>query len=96
MFMTCYNFLVSPVAGDPTLISLNQISPTAVRLIWSPPSGGAIVNGYVVHYKTTTSVRTERAPATSIFTFLTDLTVVLPTPSQWRLPHNTCLESLRR
>ena len=68
---SCY---VSPVAGNPTRISLDQISPTTVRVIWSPPSGGATVTSYVVHYRNTTSVRTKSAPTTFIFTFLTGLT----------------------
>ena len=49
----------SPVAGDPTLTSLDQISSTAVRVMWNPPSGGATVTGYIVHYKTNSSVGTN-------------------------------------
>ena len=71
MFIT---FLVSPVAGDPTLMSLNQISPTIVRVTWSPPSGGATVTGYVVHYRTATSIKIKYAVNTSIFILLTGLT----------------------
>ena len=62
------------MAGDPTLMSLDQVSPTRVRVIWSPPSGGATVTGYVVHYRTATSVRIKRALNTSIFILLTGLT----------------------
>ena len=58
-------FHVSPVAGDPTLTSLDQISPTAVRVMWSPPSGGATVTGYVVHYRTNSSVGTKSSSSTS-------------------------------
>ena len=65
---------VFPVAGDPTLLSLDQISPTAVRVTWSPPSGGATVTGYVVHYRTGSSNGTKNEPSTSIHTFLTGLT----------------------
>ena len=53
------------MAGDPTLTSLDQISSTAVRVMWSPPSGGAIVTGYVVHYRTDSSVGTKSSSSTS-------------------------------
>ena len=42
----------STVANSPTITSLQQISLTTVRVMWSPPSGGATVTGYVVHYRT--------------------------------------------
>ena len=67
------SFVLS-VAGDPTLTSLDQIRATTVRVIWSPPSGGATVTGYVVHYRTTTSVKIKHAPRTFTSTFLTGLT----------------------
>ena len=41
---------LSPVATDPTIVSLEQVSATTVRVEWSQPSGGATVTGYVVHY----------------------------------------------
>ena len=62
------------VAGDPTMTFLHQVSPTAVRVTWSPPSGGATVTGYVVHYRTATSIKIKRALNTSIFIMLTGLT----------------------
>ena len=61
------------MAGDPALTSLDQISPTTVKVTWSPPSGGATVTGYVVHYRTGSSVGTK-TPTTSTSTFLTGLT----------------------
>ena len=65
---------VSPVAGDTTLTSLDQISSTTVRVTWSPPSGGATVTGYVVHYRGGGSVGTETVSSSSTSTFLTGLT----------------------
>ena len=62
------------VAGDPSLTSLNQISSTTVRVTWSPPSGGATVNGYVVHYRTVGSVRTDAILSSSTSTDITGLT----------------------
>ena len=62
------------MAGNPTLLSLDQMGPTAVRVTWSPPSGGATVTGYVVHYRTGSSDGTKNEPSTSILTFLTGLT----------------------
>ena len=41
---------LSPVATDPTIVSLAQVSATTVRVEWSQPSGEASVTGYVVHY----------------------------------------------
>ena len=40
-------------------MSLEQTSPDTVTVIWSPPSAGATVTGYVVHYKSATSVKTR-------------------------------------
>ena len=42
--------LCSPVATDPTIMLLVQVSVTAVRVEWSQPSGGALVTGYTIHY----------------------------------------------
>ena len=67
-------FYISAVAGDPTLIPLDQISLTAVRVTWSPPSGGATVTGYVVHYRTGSSVESKTEPSSSTSTDITDLT----------------------
>ena len=66
------SFLFS-VAGDPILTSLDQISPTTVRVTWSPPSGGATVTGYVVHYMNGGSVGTETVSSSSTSTDITDL-----------------------
>ena len=75
MFMTCH---VSPVAGNPKLTSLDQISPTAVRVTWSPPSGGATVTGYVVHYRGSGSVGMMTEPSSSTSTDITGLTSGAP------------------
>ena len=40
----------SPVATDPNIVSLVQVSGTAVRVEWSQPLGGASVTGYNIHY----------------------------------------------
>ena len=45
------------VASAPIITSLEQISPTAVRVEWSQPSEGATVTGYVVHYSDGSSER---------------------------------------
>ena len=62
------------MAGDPTLTSLDQISSTTVRVTWSPPSGGATLTGYVVHYRGGGSVGTETKPPSSTSTDITGLT----------------------
>ena len=63
------------MAGDPTLTSLDQISSTTVRVTWSPPSGGATVTGYVVHYRTGSSVRINHVSPSSTSTDITGLTI---------------------
>ena len=63
------------MAGDPILTSLDQISSTTVRVTWSPPSGGATVTGYVVHYIGGGSVGTETVPSSSASTDITGLTI---------------------
>ena len=65
------------MAGDPTLTSLDQISSTAVRVTWSPPSGGATVTGYVVHYVGGSSFRMRPVPPSSTSTDITGLTIGL-------------------
>ena len=67
-------FYLYIVAGDPTLTSLDQISPTTVRVTWSPPSGRATVTGYVVHYIGGGSVGTETVPSSPTSTNITGLT----------------------
>ena len=71
---TIIRIVVSPVAGDPTLTSLDQISSTTVRVTWSPPSGAATVTGYVVHYKTGSFVRINHVSPSSTSTDITGLT----------------------
>ena len=48
--MCFHSLLHSPVATDPNIVSLVQVSATTVRVEWSQPSGGASVTGYTVHY----------------------------------------------
>ena len=69
-----YSIHVSPVAGDPTLTSLEQISSTTVRVMWIPPSGGATVTGYGVHYRSSGSVRIKSVLSSSTSTDITGLT----------------------
>ena len=64
----------SPVASAPTLESLEQISATSVRVMWSQPSGGAPVAGYEVHYRTGSSVTIKTEPPSSTTTEITGLT----------------------
>ena len=62
----CKSYSVSfPVASAPTMVSLEQISATSVRVMWSPPSGGAQVAGYVVYYRTGSSPGTESSSSTT-------------------------------
>ena len=63
-----------PVAGDPTLISLEQSSSTTVSVTWNPPSGGGAVTGYVVHYRNGSSAQTEMKSPSSTSTNITSLT----------------------
>ena len=63
------------MAGDPTLTSLDQISPTTVTVTWSPPSVGATVTGYVVHYVGGSSFRMRTVPSPSTSTDITGLTI---------------------
>ena len=62
------------MAGSPTLMSLEQTSSDTVTVIWSPPSRGATVTGYVVNYKTDTSVRNRFVSQDLTSTFLMSLT----------------------
>ena len=47
---TASSLSLSPVATDPTIVLLSQVSATTVRVEWSQPSGGASVTGYNIHY----------------------------------------------
>ena len=42
--------IFSPVAAAPTILSLNQLSGTAVKVDWNHPSGGAELMIYFLHY----------------------------------------------
>ena len=42
--------IFSPVAAAPTILSLNQLNDTVVKVDWNHPSGGAEVMFYVIHY----------------------------------------------
>ena len=70
----CFHFH-SPVASDPTIVSLVQVSATAVRVGWSQPSGGASETGYNIHYSSngvTNSI--YGLPSTSTSADITGLT----------------------
>ena len=78
-FVSCKHisgqFSTSPtVANPPNIISLEQTLPTAVRVTWSPPSGGATVTGYIVHYRTDSFARTRSVSLPSTSTDITGLT----------------------
>ena len=46
-----FSFPSHSVASPPTIQSAEQVSPgTTVTVTWSPPSGGAPVTGYIIHY----------------------------------------------
>ena len=62
------------MAGNPTLVSLEQTFRTTVIVGWSPPSEGATVTGYVVHYKTATSVMIKSVDQYLTSTVLLSLT----------------------
>ena len=70
-YLVCNYF---PVTGIPTLTSLDQRSSTTVRVRWSPPSGGARVTSYVVHYRTSSSLTIKRISSSSTSTDITGLT----------------------
>ena len=68
-------FISSPVASAPTITSLEQTSSTTVRVEWSQPPGGAEVTGYVVHYISGGSIRSEAVSSSSTSTTISGLTV---------------------
>ena len=65
---------LSPVATDPTIVSLAQVSATTVRVEWSQPSGGASVTGYNIHYSDGSTDRSMSAAASSTSADITGLT----------------------
>ena len=66
MFVQFFHSLLhSPVATDPTIVSLEQVSATTVRVEWSQPSGGASVTGYTVHYSDGSTDRSMSASSIS-------------------------------
>ena len=64
---------LSPVATDPTIVSVSQVSATTVRVEWSQPSGGASVTGYTVHYSDGSTDRSMSVAASSTSADITDL-----------------------
>ena len=64
----------SPVTTDPNIVSLVQVSGTAVRVEWSQPSGGASVTGYTVHYSRNGVTDSISLPSTSTSHEITGLT----------------------
>ena len=67
-------FKSDSVASAPIITSLQQLSPTVVRVEWSPPSGGASVTGYVVHYFDGTTNRSKNVIASTTSSNITNLT----------------------
>ena len=67
-------FLSESVASTPNITSLKQLSPTAVRVQWSQPSGGATVTGYVVHYSDSGTERSKNVTASGTSSDITNLT----------------------
>ena len=65
---------LSPVASDPTIVSLSQVSATTVRVEWSQPSGGASVTGYTIHYSDGSSDSFMSVGASSTSACITGLT----------------------
>ena len=67
-------FISDSVAPAPIITSLQQLSPTVVRVKWSKPSGGASVTGYVVHYFDGTTNRSKNVIASTTSSNITNLT----------------------
>ena len=65
--------IFSAVASAP-IITLELIPPITVRVVWSQPSGGAAVTGYIVHYSDGTTDRMKSVVASSTSTDITGLT----------------------
>ena len=93
--MNCECFTFYAVSSSPILDSARQTSSTSVRVEWSQPSGGATVTGYVVHYSDGDTDRIESVPASPLVLSSLVSPTASHTPSQWRLPQNICLESLK-
>ena len=64
-----------PVANDPTIMSLVQVSAATVRVEWSQPSGGTSVTGYSVHYSSNSVTNSiSGLPSSATSHEITDLT----------------------
>ena len=51
--LCCIFILPKPTfsaVANPPIITLQQLSATSVRVMWSQPSGGASVTGYIIRY----------------------------------------------
>ena len=44
-----------------------------IKVMWSQPSGGAPVTGYVVHYSNNVTIGTKSEPSSSTGTYISDL-----------------------
>ena len=67
-------FLSKSVASTPTIRTLEQLSPTAVRVEWGQPSGGATVTGYVLHYSDGITERSKNVTASATSSDIINLT----------------------
>ena len=66
LLLCCVAILPKPTSSavaNPPTITLQQLSATSVRVMWSQPPGGATVMGYIVHYSD--MMRTVSSSSTS-------------------------------
>ena len=59
------------VAGPPRDVAAELVSPTTIRVTWSPPSGGATLTGYEVVYSSPSDTGSVRVDSTSTDTVIT-------------------------
>ena len=59
------------MAGPPRDVAAELVSPTTIRVAWSPPSGGATVTGYEIVYSSPSDVGSVSADSSSTSTVIT-------------------------
>ena len=59
------------MAGPPRDVAAELVSPTTIRVSWSPPSGGATLTGYEVVYSSPSDTGSVRVDSTSTDTVIT-------------------------
>ena len=52
-------YMIFSVAAAPSLSTLEQLSPTSVRVEWTHPLGGATITHYIVHYNDSSTEKSE-------------------------------------